>query len=124
MARARQFAGYLPAVAYAAVLLYFGTRAGGPEILSRGHLDKVAHFSAYAGLGALLAWGWLKAGRRPAAGVLVAAALAQGMAEELLQTRIPGRYGDPLDWLADAAGAITGFMVAARAIAQAGNRVE
>jgi hypothetical protein len=68
--------------------------------------DKVVHALLYAVLGALL---------RIATGSLattLALAAAVGFADELLQSTVPGRSADPLDWVADVVGAFGGALLA------------
>jgi VanZ family protein len=62
--------------------------------------DKVEHVIAYAALGLLGAAGW----KRRIIGVILGLA-AFGLAIEILQTFSPGRSPDPLDVVADIAGA-------------------
>lgn len=65
-----------------------------------GHIDKVEHFAAYAGLTAL---GFLTLGRSSAR--LVAVILLFGIGVEIAQAMLPtGRTGSGLDALANAAG--------------------
>lgn len=84
------------------------------------HDDKVAHGLLYAVLGGLL---------RIATGSLAATlalAGAVGLADELLQSTVPGRSADPLDWVADVGGAFVGAMLAsvlARRLGRARDRV-
>lgn len=69
------------------------------------HDDKVVHAGLYAVLGALLRLG---SGR---ATVAVAGAGLVGLLDEwLVQARVPGRHPDPLDLLADVAGAALGAL--------------
>lgn len=66
--------------------------------------DKVEHallFAALAGF-AHLAWP-----RRP--GAMIALLLGYGAAMELAQSFTAYRYGDPLDWLADAVGTLAAY---------------
>lgn len=73
-----------------------------------GGSDKVVHFSAYALLGASVAWA--ARSRSLMVGVrwlLVVSAL--GAADEWHQQFIPGRRMDALDWMADTAGAACGL---------------
>ena len=94
----------LPAVAYAALIVFVSTRPGG-DIPSTGIAggDKGLHVLEYFVLGALLllpvrGLGWR--GRL--------AALAVGIAfaafDESLQTAIPGRFGDAADLAMDVVG--------------------
>jgi hypothetical protein len=66
------------------------------------HDDKVVHALLYAVLGGLLR---IATGRLAAT---LALAGAVGLADELLQSTVPGRSADPLDWVADVLGAFVG----------------
>ncbi len=74
--------------------------------------DKVLHFAAYAGL-ALLAVVYQHFRKRGVGWVDLAAVwgitAAYGVFDEITQIPV-GRTCDPLDWLADAAGAAAGLM--------------
>ena len=76
-----------------------------------GYDDKTAHYLAYAGLAFLLSWSWSV--RRPyfPKGLLFALGVAVlfGAVDELTQIPVPGRFGEPLDWLADSLGALSGI---------------
>jgi len=74
--------------------------------------DKVLHFVAYAGLGFLLAAMLSLSGIRDSRVYWTAllVAVGYGAIDELGQIPIPGRNADPMDWLADVAGAVTGVM--------------
>lgn len=70
------------------------------------HDDKVVHAGLYAVLGALLRLGSGRTAVAVAGGGLV------GILDEwLVQARVPGRQPDPLDLLADVAGAALGALV-------------
>lgn len=75
-----------------------------------GHTDKLMHFLSYALLGAAVAWA---ADTRSARRMLlwVGAATMLGAVDEWHQQFIPGRRTDVRDWLADTAGAVTGFFL-------------
>lgn len=98
-----------PAVAWAAVLFYSSSipDPGGPDWLPLS--DKLAHGLAYAVLGATLAWGWRSSGRRVDHPWLLAVGLLYGLGDEWHQMYVPGRFPDPADWLADAAGLVIGY---------------
>lgn len=100
----RRLLSWLPAAAWAATLFWLSSRPTlpGPEI---PYFDKVAHFGAYALLGALLAWGADRS-RAPLA-VAVVLGLLYGASDEIHQMYVPGRSPDALDWAADAAGVAT-----------------
>jgi VanZ family protein len=73
-------------------------------------LDKVVHFTMYLGLGLLLGRQLLVTGRSPRQTLLVGLAVlaVYGIVDELTQPFF-GRGADPLDWLADVAGAAVGL---------------
>lgn len=100
----RRLLPWLPAAAWAATIYLLSSqpRLPGPEI---PNFDKVAHFGAYAILGALLAF----AAHRSRVSVLVAVAVGvlYGASDEVHQMFVPGRSPDVLDWAADAAGVVT-----------------
>jgi VanZ family protein len=95
---------WLPAAAWAATIFWLSSRSTvpSPEI---PNFDKVAHFGAYALLGALLAFGAFRTGAPLA--VAIAIGVLYGASDEIHQMFVPGRSPDVLDWAADAAGVIT-----------------
>lgn len=105
----RGLAAYLPAIAFAGVIVFLGSRPATDFPSVDLPLDKLVHFVLYGVLGALVAWGWLRAGRRPPALLLIAAIWLLGAADEAHQGRVPGRSPDPLDWSMDAAGSGLAF---------------
>ena len=100
----RRLLAWLPAVAWALVIWNLSARSRLPGPDGPG-LDKVAHFGAYAVLGALLSF----AAERSRLPVLAAAAIGvlYGASDEFHQMYVPGRSPDVLDWAADAAGVAT-----------------
>jgi VanZ family protein len=75
--------------------------------------DKVAHFSAFAGLTCLMGWAFYGR-RRPAAaklGLVFLIAAAYGVFDELTQAPIEGRTPELADWLADICGAAGGLFL-------------
>jgi VanZ family protein len=73
-----------------------------------GGSDKLVHFSAYALLGATVAWAAeARSVRAVFAWMLLVSVL--GAADEWHQQFIPGRRMDARDWLADTAGAVCGL---------------
>lgn len=79
-------------------------------------LDKIAHAVAYAVLAAVLFFGFGRPGAPVAGAVVRTAAVCTlyGGVIELLQ-RLTGRTPDPLDFLANAVGAVLGAGLAAAA---------
>jgi VanZ family protein len=77
-------------------------------------LDKVAHFAMYGVLGWLAGRGWVVSGLRRGRMTIVLAVVMLGAADELRQARLPGRSAEFADWLADAAGAATGYVLGLR----------
>ncbi len=110
--RARAWPYALLALAWAGVLFWESSRANPFPFLPEAILseDKLLHAGAYAVLGALVAAALrgtrLRPGRVVVLAVLVAA--AYGATDEWHQSYVPGRDADPLDWAADASGAILG----------------
>jgi VanZ family protein len=94
-----------PAAVWAAVLFAVSSRPTLPVDLSSG-LDKVAHFGAYLVLGFLSAY----ATRRLGINLVIAIAIgwAYGVIDEMHQSAVPGRDPSAGDWLADAAGTVSG----------------
>jgi VanZ family protein len=105
---------YVPALAWLLVVLYVGGREDVPSPATGLPLDKVAHFGMYGVLGLLLGRAWLRAGRRPAAALVIGAALLAGAFDELRQVGIATRSADALDWIMDALGVVLGFLAARR----------
>lgn len=76
-------------------------------------VDKAFHFAAFAGLAFLCCWA-VSSRRRltsVAYGWIVGVLAIYAAADELLQIPLPRRNADPLDWLADTAGAACGVAV-------------
>jgi VanZ family protein len=72
--------------------------------------DKVVHFSAYALLGASVAWAArMRFVRGAVIGALALSLL--GAVDEWHQQFIPNRRMDLRDWVADTAGAVTGLLL-------------
>ncbi len=103
---------WVPPVLWAGVILAMTSWPAPDGIPNVTGLDKVAHFSVYAVLGALVARAiWpVRAKRR-----LAVAALALGLfgaIDEWHQNFIPGRDASLADWLADSSGALVGLACA------------
>lgn len=98
------------ALAAAMVIISVGMRPGDQlrtvGLLPRG-MDKVLHFTAYAGLAVLLfRWRYPVVVSDPVRGALpwlwtILGPAVLGLCDEIMQSRTPGRSADPLDWLAD-----------------------
>ena len=74
------------------------------------YIDKVEHLTMYGILAFLLGRAWLPSLQHRTATerllLLVTACLLWGVGDEIHQSFIPGRSADPLDVLADVAGAL------------------
>ncbi len=87
--------------------------------------DKAAHAALYAGLAGLVSEGLRRAPRPPAPGTQLWApivfAVLYGVTDEIHQVFTPRRSCDPLDLLADAAGAVAAQAVLFACRGRAGN---
>ena len=104
--------------AYAALILFYcagifwlsGQSDPPKPDLSFPGLDKIAHAVLYAGLAGLVSGGLRRAPAPPSAAIRlwgpVGFAVLYGLTDEIHQLFTPKRSFDPLDLLADAAGAI------------------
>ena len=99
---------WAPVAAYMGLLYWLSAQTTIGPI--PGNLDKLAHAIAYAGLGTLamraVHGGFNRAALLPTA---VALLLTAGYAalDEWHQSHVPGRDANPMDWMADLAGAAT-----------------
>jgi VanZ family protein len=116
LGRAAVVFGVLSAV-YAAGIFWASDQANPFPFVPSGLLshDKLLHAGAYAGLGLLVRLALSGTRLRGPAALVVALAVASlyGVTDELHQYFVPNRQCDPLDWLADTAGALAGVAVAA-----------
>ncbi|WP_169755385.1 VanZ family protein [Dissulfurirhabdus thermomarina] len=112
-------------IAYAGAL--FGASAVPGEALpDLTRIGTAVHAAAYAGFGALLFRWRATPPARTAPAFLWAVVLASlyGLADEWHQVFVPGRTPDPMDWVADTAGAALGALVlVAWRLARAAGRV-
>jgi VanZ family protein len=99
---------YAPAMVWAALLLFVGGRSDVPTVETPLPLDKAAHFLLYGFLGALVARGWQWSQRWPSIVWPLLLAGGVGAADELHQRSVAGRSSEIADWIADAAGILTG----------------
>jgi VanZ family protein len=99
---------WIPALGWAALLLWLGTRTSDALPSGPPGLDKLAHAAFYGVLGLLVA--------RASGSVAAAAgaALLVGLLDEWLQSSTAGRTADWLDLAADVAGAWLGGWVLIR----------
>lgn len=104
----QRLGAWIPAAAWAAFLFLLSTRESLPVDVPTG-FDKVAHFAAYCVLGLLLS----RAAASMRGGLFLAAALGwlYGATDELHQSTVPGRDASFGDWVADAAGTVTGILL-------------
>lgn len=97
-----------------ALLLLTGTSWPGPDLprVPFNVPDKVIHCGLYLVLSILVVNALIRRGSRPRSWRFVAGVILAGMIfaalDELHQKFIPGRDCDPLDWLADSVGLVTG----------------
>ena len=105
----RSRAAILAALIWAALLFWQSSSSGAGSLLSflPAGSDKVAHFGAYAVLGALLT---LAVGKPMVGWVL---AVAYGISDEIHQAFVPGRFASVGDLVADALGAALGAVLVA-----------
>ena len=75
--------------------------------------DKIVHFLLYSVLGATLAWGWARMGRRVPPWAVVSVGVVYGLLDEWHQSFVPGRSPSLGDALADLAGTVAGFALVA-----------
>lgn len=106
---------FLPLLVWAALVWTIGGLDSVPGAMDvPTNLDKVAHLLMYGALGLLCGRAWRSSGGGVAvAVVLVVLALALGAADEWRQLGVVGRTASVADWVADAAGVLGGFFLAA-----------
>lgn len=104
-----------PALAWAALILFLGTRpVADLRLPAIPGLDKVAHAGAYGVLGFLVVRALGAAGARRSLLWGAAIGLVWGILDEWTQAAIPGRTAEIGDLLADVAGAAAGGWIAFR----------
>ena len=89
------------------MVLFIGSRSNLLIPASDLPIDKVGHFAMYAVLGALAGRAYVRMPTHPV--LIICMMLSVGAADELNQRTVPGRSSELLDWVADAAGCVTGF---------------
>jgi len=109
----RTILAFLPLALWAAAVLVVGGLEEVPVPTLPRHGDKVGHFLMYGVGGALAAWAGHIRGRGAGLAGLVFVLLT-GAVDELRQTMIPTRHGNPWDWVADAAGALFFYFIAGK----------
>ncbi len=106
------------AIAWAVVIFIFSAIPGDSYPKHPGFLNYFAHFGEYLILGSLLTvaltGGKLKSWQIILIAIVITSAYAAS--DELHQLFVPGRFGDPVDWLTDTLGAsagalLTGFLL-------------
>jgi VanZ family protein len=97
------------------VILFLSSRPRLTGALPLPYLDKGAHLIEYAALGALLFRALRLSGGRPMQSALATWGMIAmlGLADEGLQSRIPGRHSSIEDWLADVCGGAVGIWLSA-----------
>lgn len=118
----RAWTAYGPAVLWAGVVAFVGGRSDlhGPTLDLP--IDKLAHFFLYGVLGALAARGWQRSGGRPGKWWLILAVWLLGAWDEWRQREVAGRSAEAADWVADAAGSLTLFLITSAAARKARER--
>jgi len=93
--------------------LFVATHIPRHDVIPIAGIDKLIHALAYAGLAFLLAAVASLFGRFSWRGYLMLFLLiaGYGVVDEAVQTLMPGRTADVLDWLADMAGCLVGLSV-------------
>ena len=111
----RWVSAWLPVLLLERVILVLSSRPRLTGALPLPYLDKGAHFLEYAALGALLFRALRLSGGRPLQSALATWGLIAmlGLADEGLQSRIPGRHSSIEDWLADVCGGGAGIWLSA-----------
>jgi VanZ family protein len=97
---------WTPAALWMILIFLLSSRPSVP-LPSVTHLDKLAHFGAYAILGSFLAWGQRRTGVLSPVW-MVAIGIAYGASDEFHQSFVPGRSAELGDWIADSLGVIVG----------------
>lgn len=106
---------WAPALAWAALILFLGTRPGAAlRLPALPGLDKAAHAVVYAVLGFLAVRALRVTGARRSLLLGAAIGLAWGILDEWAQAATPGRTAELGDLLADVAGAAAGGWIAFR----------
>ncbi len=102
---------WAPVIALAGIILFLATaQVGHASELRLTFHDKVDHFFFYGFLATLVFRGLSGDANSMSRWLFTFAVVASfGLLDEILQHFNPGRQGDPLDWLADCIGALTGI---------------
>lgn len=93
---------WLPVMLWA-VVIFIGSSLPGSAV--PGGVSVYGHLGEYAVLGMLVLLAERHRGFRTAAVIAIVVAAAYGASDEIHQMFVPMRSADPLDWLADIAGA-------------------
>lgn len=104
----------MPALIWAALLVFIGGRSNVPTVESPLPLDKAAHFVMYGLLGILATIGWRKARGQPRLFWILLLASLVGVVDEVNQRFVPHRSSEVTDWLADVAGIGVGALLILR----------
>ena len=108
----------IAAIIYAPLIFVLSSQPSIPEFMEPvfSVSDKLAHFIEFAILGGFLFLTFASAGWRPFdAPMALVLGVAYGLTDELHQLLVPGRMGDPMDALANGAGAIIAVLILALA---------
>jgi VanZ family protein len=97
-----------PALLWAGIIFALSSQPTLPVSLGNGR-DKIAHFTAYAVLGLLIARALPPRGRLVWLAILLGS--LYGASDEFHQHFVPGRSVDVFDWVADSLGAAAGTFI-------------
>lgn len=119
----RRVLAYLPALTWAALLLFIGGRSNLPAVRTDLPVDKAAHFVLYGTLGGLATLGWRRARQRPRLIIVLVAAALIGVADELHQRSVPHRSSEAADFVADSLGIAAASWLVLRLTKETANHV-
>ena len=110
----KRYLAFAPAVVWALVILWLGSRPSISSPVDFPLVDKVGHFGMFGVLGALLALGLHRVRVRASIAWPLAFGFVVGALDELHQRTVPGRSSDWRDLVADVAGLTIGLWLTHR----------
>jgi len=100
-----------PAALWAGFIFFLSHQPGFPAPAPFPYSDKVAHLILFGIFGGTLAWGTRKWSKTTRHGALILLGLLYAASDEWHQSFIPGRYPSTGDFLADAVGLVSGYLL-------------